>query len=687
MSSSSSNSNANDAHQKQQQQRHPQKKNRFIFAYKRATLRAEREIKRKGKEIETRVRSAFKIGNGNKDDAGERSDRRKRFFGGKTTDGNRADSKKDFFFFEKARKNVSERAIDPIKRSANELKENVRKNFNMGSRNEQQQKKKSEAVSSSPSRDGGSDAAATTTSESFSKAKAEVPLSSSSLTTTSKKSAFVLLETERKRMEEKWKEVLEKMKKERTTTTTSASTSSSSAADSRKHQKREEEQQKKNDKNKNGSKESKENSSSLIKTKVENARKEVSLKLNENVSKVNAAIEARKKEAEEAFASARGRVMAMTVKKEASRDDGKNKNKKQENKKSSTSANNSSSSSSRHSENKKKTTGEEAPPANIFERSKSVASDFVGTATASMEDVKVNIDSVQKTVAKKLSDMQVRENFEGTTQNIARESKKLVTEDLPSTIKTLSKESVNLTGSALKELNDNIDVDAIAQNAKKSLEDTSKTVETLIRDVHSNASIAAASGKALVTDLIDPPEKLHRVRKGESLLKIARKYDVSVVDVCRVNNLAPTDENPHFVAIKIGQILNIPNPDRMAEQPAYENSKFDEKYESTVNAYYEQRLNSSSSSKMKLAGVASSSEGASTSQGLVVQCVSNAKPTTSGNAKLAGSFALLATAAAISYLRAGLDDDDDDDGGGGGNNNDGGNSQRRDDSTNASQML
>ena len=679
MSSSSSHSNANDAHQKQQ--RHPQKKNRFIFAYKRATLRAEREIKRKGKEIETRVRSAFKIGNGSKDDAGERSDRRKRFFGGKTTDdGNRADSKKDFFFFEKARKNVSERAIDPIKRSANELKENVRKNFSMGLRNEQK-RKKSKAVSSSSSRDGGSDATATTTSESFSKAKAEVPLSSS--TTTSKKSAFVLLETERKRMKEKWKEVWEKMKKERTTTTTSASTSS--AADSRKHQKQEEEQQKKNDKKKNGSKESKENSSSLIKTKVENAKKEVSLKLNENVRKVNAAIEARKKEAEEAFASARGRVMAMTVKKEASRDDGKNKNKKQENKKSSTSANNSSSSSSRHSENKKKTTGEEAPPANIFERSKSVASDFVGTATASMEDVKVNIDSVQKTVAKKLSDMQLRENFEGTTQNIARESKKLVTEDLPSTIKTLSKESVNLTGSALKELNDNIDVDAIAQNAKKSLEDTSKTVETLIRDVHSNASIAAASGKALVTDLIDPPEKLHRVRKGESLLKIARKYGVSVVDVCRVNNLAPTDENPHFVAIKIGQILNIPNPDRMAEQPAYENSKFDEKYESTVNAYYEQRLNSSSLSKKKLAGVASSSsEGASTSQGLVVQRVSIAKPTTSGNAKLAGSFALLATAAAISYLRAGLDDDDD---GGGGNNNDGGNPQRRDDSTNASQML
>ena len=60
---------------------------------------------------------------------------------------------------------------------------------------------------------------------------------------------------------------------------------------------------------------------------------------------------------------------------------------------------------------------------------------------------------------------------------------------------------------------------------------------------------------------------MHRVRQGESLLKIARKYDVSVVDVCRVNNLAPTDENPHFVAIKIGQVLNIPNPERVAEQP------------------------------------------------------------------------------------------------------------------------
>ena len=63
-----------------------------------------------------------------------------------------------------------------------------------------------------------------------------------------------------------------------------------------------------------------------------------------------------------------------------------------------------------------------------------------------MEDVKGNIETVQKSVAKKISDLHLRENFEGTTQNIAKESKKIVTEDLPSTIKTLSKESANLTG-------------------------------------------------------------------------------------------------------------------------------------------------------------------------------------------------------------------------------------------------
>ena len=320
------------------------------------------------------------------------------------------------------------------------------------------------------------------------------------------------------------------------------------------------------------------------------------MKLNENVSKVNAAIEARKKETEEAFTSETS-VMAMTVKKDAERDDGKHKNKRRENNKSSTSTNssNNNNNNNRDSENKR-TKRRPRLAKNRRRRTFSSAQNrprpISSAATASMEDVKGNIDSVQKSVAKKLSDMQLRENFEGTTQNIARESKKLVTRTT-FTDQTLSKESANLTGSALKEFNENIDVDVIAQNAKKSFEGTSKTVETLIRDVHSNASLVAASVK-LVTDLIDPPEKMHRVRQGESLLKIARKYDVSVVDVCRVNNLAPTDENPHFVAIKIGQVLNIPNPERMAEQPACESSKFDEKYESTVNAYYEQRLNASS---------------------------------------------------------------------------------------------
>ena len=233
----------------------------------------------------------------------------------------------------------------------------------------------------------------------------------------------------------------------------------------------------------------------------------------------------------------------------------------------------------------------------------------------------------------------------------------------------------------MKEFNENIDVDAIAQNAKKSIEGTSKTVESLIRDVQSNASLAAASGKAIVTDLIDPPEKMHRVRKGESLLKIAHKYDVSVVDVCRVNNLVPTDDNPHFVAIKIGQILNIPNSDRMAEQPAYENSKFDQKFESTVNAYYEQRLLNSSLPSSSLPS--SSSSSSNTNNKVAVVQVNN-KSTSSGNAKLAGSFALLVTAAAISYLRAGLDDDINDD-----DENDGNSTIPRDDATNnnTSQML
>jgi LysM repeat protein len=543
---------------------------------------------------------------------------------------------------------LRERAIDPIKRALSSASGNVSKGGQFFTKiaEEKEGKMKSGSYVSSP-------------------AKEEVPKKNKKDEDSAKRfNGFVFpLEKERKRVEERWKEVVEKMKKERMATFTS---SSSSSADARKQ----EEQQKNKNKNADNGKEGRNSSSLMIKAKAEKMTKEVSLKLNENVSKVNAAIEARKKETEEAFTSAKRRVMAMTVKKDAERDDGKHKNKRRENNKSSTSTNSSNNNNnnnrdSENKKNKKKTaTGEEPPPTNIFERSKSAASDFFGTATASMEDVKGNIDSVQKSVAKKLSDMQLRENFEGTTQNIARESKKLVTEDLPSTIKTLSKESANLTGSALKEFNENIDVDVIAQNAKKSFEGTSKTVETLIRDVHSNASLAAASGKALVTDLIDPPEKMHRVRQGESLLKIARKYDVSVVDVCRVNNLAPTDENPHFVAIKIGQVLNIPNPERMAEQPAYESSKFDEKYESTVNAYYEQRLNASSSSSKKSKVAVATSEGGGLGGGGAANiriAESSSSSSSSGNAKLAGSFALLATAAAISYLRAGLDDDSDDD--------------------------
>ena len=625
------------------------RKNRFVFAYKRAALRARKDVERKS----TNARNALCETKVNFENAvmkpllffvptiGRKSEEKEKTFVSKRS------SKEEANWAQKDRWNaLRERAIDPIKRAVSSGSSNVSKGGQFFTKiaEEKEGKMKSGSYVSSP-------------------AKEEVPKKNKKDEDSAKRfNGFVFpLEKERKRVEERWKEVVEKMKKERMATFTS----SSSSADARKQ----EEQQKNKNKNADNGKEGRNSSSLMIKAKAEKMTKEVSLKLNENVSKVNAAIEARKKETEEACTSAKRRVMAMTVKKDAERDDGKHKNKRRENNKSSTSTNSSNNNNnnnrdSENKKNKKKTaTGEEPPPTNIFERSKSAASDFFGTATASMEDVKGNIDSVQKSVAKKLSDMQLRENFEGTTQNIARESKKLVTEDLPSTIKTLSKESANLTGSALKEFNENIDVDVIAQNAKKSFEGTSKTVETLIRDVHSNASLAAASGKALVTDLIDPPEKMHRVRQGESLLKIARKYDVSVVDVCRVNNLAPTDENPHFVAIKIGQVLNIPNPERMAEQPAYESSKFDEKYESTVNAYYEQRLNASSSSSKKSKVAVATSEGGGLGGGGAanIRIAESSSSSSSGNAKLAGSFALLATAAAISYLRAGLDDDSDDD--------------------------
>ena len=625
------------------------RKNRFVFAYKRAALRARKDVERKS----TNARNALCETKVNFENAvmkpllffvptiGRKSEEKEKTFVSKRS------SKEEANWAQKDRWNaLRERAIDPIKRAVSSGSSNVSKGGQFFTKiaEEKEGKMKGGSYVSSP-------------------AKEEVPKKNKKDEDSAKRfNGFVFpLEKERKRVEERWKEVVEKMKKERMATFTS----SSSSADARKR----EEQHKNKNKNADNGKEGRNSSSLMIKAKAEKMTKEVSLKLNENVSKVNAAIEARKKETEEACTSAKRRVMAMTVKKDAERDDGKHKNKRRENNKSSTSTNSSNNNNnnnrdSENKKNKKKTaTGEEPPPTNIFESSKSAASDFFGTATASMEDVKGNIDSVQKSVAKKLSDMQLRENFEGTTQNIARESKKLVTEDLPSTIKTLSKESANLTGSALKEFNENIDVDVIAQNAKKSFEGTSKTVETLIRDVHSNASLAAASGKALVTDLIDPPEKMHRVRQGESLLKIARKYDVSVVDVCRVNNLAPTDENPHFVAIKIGQVLNIPNPERMAEQPAYESSKFDEKYESTVNAYYEQRLNASSSSSKKSKVAVATSEGGGLGGGGAanIRIAESSSSSSSGNAKLAGSFALLATAAAISYLRAGLDDDSDDD--------------------------
>ena len=647
------------------------KTHRFVFAYKRATLRAQREARRKGKEVERRVRDAFfprATEEASKRD--ERMDRRKK-------NATRNSGEKDDYSSRKrdsilstfikqtrdeAKRTVVEKLVDPMKRSAKRLsddaKENVRKlRANLKGNNTAKNRKNGSSGTSSAANDD----AQSKKNKTFSDENND--------------SRRVRLERERKKMEEKWKEVVEKVKEgtkmTTTTTTTSSSSSSGATTDARKQQQKREDEHKK--KNKNISEENTKREERSLKKKAEKMTKELRLELKENANKLNSAIDASKKEAEAAFASAKDRVMAMTVKKDVVRDGGKNKNTKQEKKKNSTRT---SSSSSRDSENKnkKKTTTSETPTTtNIFERSKSVASDFVDTATTSVEDVKGNIETVQKSVAKKISDLHLRENFEGTTQNIARESKKIVTEDLPSTIKTLSKESANLTGSAMKEFNENIDVDLIAQNAKKSIEGTSKTVESLIRDVQSNASLAAASGKAIVTDLIDPPEKMHRVRKGESLLKIARKYDVSVVDVCRVNNLVPTDDNPHFVAIKIGQILNIPNSDRMAEQPAYENSKFDQKFESTVNAYYEQRLLNSS---------LASSSSSSNNKVAVVQV--NNKSTSSGNAKLAGSFALLVTAAAISYLRAGLDDDINDE-----DENDGNSTIPRDDATNnnTSQML
>ena len=651
---------------------------RFTFAYKRAIARAQREAKRTGKEVERRMRDAFFFlprGSTEEEEGSkkrmETHRRRRRHESGE----------KDYYssrrrrWFSMLSAAVGEKTVDPMKRSAkrlsNEAKEKARKLRANLKRDTTTTAKKNRRKNESPSSFAAADddARSKKKNETFSDENNDGR-------------RVRLLERERKKMEEKWKEVVEKVKEgTKMTTTTSSSSSSGATTDARKQQQKREDEHKK--KKKNTSEENTKREERSLKKKAEKMTKELRLELKENANKLNSAIDASKKEAEAAFAIAKDRVMSMTVKKDVVRDRGKNKNTKQEKKQKNSTRTSSSSSRDSENKNKKKTTTSETPttPTNIFERSKSVASDFVDTATTSVEDVKGNIETVQKSVAKKISDLHLRENFEGTTQNIARESKKIVTEDLPSTIKTLSKESANLTGSAMKEFNENIDVDVIAHNAKKSIEGTSKTVESLIRDVQSNASLAAASGKAIVTDLIDPPEKMHRVRKGESLLKIARKYDVSVVDVCRVNNLVPTDDNPHFVAIKIGQILNIPNSDRMAEQPAYENSKFDQKFESTVNAYYEQRLLNSS---LASSSSSSSSSSSNTNNKVAVVQVNN-KSTSSGNAKLAGSFALLVTAAAISYLRAGLDDDINDE-----DENDGHPTIPRDDATNnnnTSQML
>ena len=649
---------------------------RFTFAYKRAIARAQREAKRTGKEVERRMRDAFfflphrgstEEEEGSKKRMETHRRRRRHESGEKDYYSSSSGTRRWFSMLSAA---VGEKTVDPMKRSAkrlsNEAKEKVRKLRANLKRDTTPTAKKNRRKNESPSSFAADDdARSKKMNETFSDENNDGR-------------RVRLLERERKKMEEKWKEVVEKVKEGTKMTTTSSSSSSGATTDARKQQQKREDEHKKK-KKKNTSEENTKREERSLKKKAEKMTKELRLELKENANKLNSAIDASKKEAEAAFAIAKDRVMSMTVKKDVVRDRGKNKNTKHEKKQKNSTRTSSSSSRDSENKNKKKTTTSETPttPTNIFERSKSVASDFVDTATTSVEDVKGNIETVQKSVAKKISDLHLRENFEGTTQNIARESKKIVTEDLPSTIKTLSKESANLTGSAMKEFNENIDVDVIAHNAKKSIEGTSKTVESLIRDVQSNASLAAASGKAIVTDLIDPPEKMHRVRKGESLLKIARKYDVSVVDVCRVNNLVPTDDNPHFVAIKIGQILNIPNSDRMAEQPAYENSKFDQKFESTVNAYYEQRLLNSS--------LASSSSSSSNTNNKVAVVQVNNKSTSSGNAKLAGSFALLVTAAAISYLRAGLDDDINDE-----DENDGHPTIPRDDATNnnnTSQML
>ena len=164
---------------------------------------------------------------------------------------------------------LRERAIDPIKRALSSASGNVSKGGQFFTKiaEEKEGKMKSGSYVSSP-------------------AKEEVPKKNKKDEDSVKRfNGFVFpLEKERKRVEERWKEVVEKMKKERMATFTS---SSSSSADARKQ----EEQQKNKNKNADNGKEGRNSSSLMIKAKAEKMTKEVSLKLNENVSKVNAAIE------------------------------------------------------------------------------------------------------------------------------------------------------------------------------------------------------------------------------------------------------------------------------------------------------------------------------------------------------------------------------------------------------------
>ena len=158
----------------------------------------------------------------------------------------------------------------------------------------------------------------------------------------------------------------------------------------------------------------------------------------------------------------------MTVKKDVVRDGGKNKNTKQEKKKSSTRT---SSSSSRIARTRTKTTTSETPTTTALS-ARNQSRRFRRHRYNEHGRCQGQHRNCAEISGEEDFDLHLRENFEGTTQNVPKS--KIVTEDLPSTIKTLSKESANLTGSAMKEFNENIDADLIAQNAKKSIEGTSK---------------------------------------------------------------------------------------------------------------------------------------------------------------------------------------------------------------------